>query len=190
MPLASAYQVMDCNACGGMANFLQGLPSQGQPFKWLCIKCYQFCSQGHEIVANPPQISCGADPCLQHPKKMRLAGFITAGLNRPFDFSTAGSLIFSDMEESMLEESSQQPAVEQGVGKAVDQGDGHTCEVGNNELANKVAAEIKMPVSKEVGQQLELPRSWPRKSQLGSYHLPLIVPPAGKLQLSKMSVID
>ena len=62
MPLASAYQVMDCNACGGKANFRAR--SDGEPFQWWCHDCYQFCFLEHERVAHDisdPIICCECD---------------------------------------------------------------------------------------------------------------------------------
>ena len=59
MPLASAYQVMDCSACGCKANFRAR--SDGEPFQWWCHDCYKFCFQEHERVLHDienPVICC------------------------------------------------------------------------------------------------------------------------------------
>ena len=59
MPLAYAYQVMECNACGNKANFRAR--SDGEAFQWWCHDCYQFCFQEHERVAHDiedPVICC------------------------------------------------------------------------------------------------------------------------------------
>ena len=50
VPLTSAYQVMDCSACGCKANFRAR--SDGEPFQWWCHDCYKFCFQEHERVLH------------------------------------------------------------------------------------------------------------------------------------------
>ena len=72
MPLASAYQVMECHACGIYAKFRAR--SHGEPFQWWCHDCYQFCFQEHERVAHDiedPVICCQCNvlpaTCRVHP---------------------------------------------------------------------------------------------------------------------------
>ena len=75
MPLASAYQVMDCNACGGRANFRAR--SHGQPFQCCVSHCMRaLMSTAHRYKSIRARIhvcrACMHDRIRQHRSNNRV----------------------------------------------------------------------------------------------------------------------